>query len=158
MNPVSNIPKINILENQKNWSIINQNIQSIGNSIDQLNDLLYDYDNCLCVCLTEHWKTEDQLQNFAVEGYYTAASFCREGTNSHGGSAIFVRNCLPVKERIDIKKLTIEGVIECCACEFVVNHVWFVLVAVYRPPGGNLPEFLEVFDRILSMTVSESVC
>lgn len=49
-------------------NIIHQNVESIGNSVDQIGELTKE-NNAHVVCLSEHWKTADQLSNYGIENF-----------------------------------------------------------------------------------------
>ncbi|KAL3279732.1 hypothetical protein HHI36_017241, partial [Cryptolaemus montrouzieri] len=66
-------------QNQFKISILHQNVQSIGNAIDQLQSVIRDVpkENELnVICVTEHWKTKDQLKNYGIEGFGLASYCC----------------------------------------------------------------------------------
>ncbi|KAL3277863.1 hypothetical protein HHI36_013204 [Cryptolaemus montrouzieri] len=87
-------------QNQFKIFILHQNVQSIGNAIDQLQSVIRDVpkENELnVICGTEYWKTKDQLKNYGIDGCCLASYYCRD-INEHGGSAIYVRNGISCKE------------------------------------------------------------
>lgn len=101
-------------------SIIHQNVQSMGNSIDKIKELLNDISNCFILCITEHWKSQQQLCQMALKNFNLAASTCRK-TGKHGGSATYISNCFRTIECKNISDLSVIGEFECSAAEFVIN-------------------------------------
>lgn len=136
-------------------SVINQNIQSIGNSINELQALLQQHSDCICVCLTEHWKTESQLTSYGLLGYNLAACFCRKEEKRHGGSAVYVRGDLWSRERGDVTNMSVEEQIECCCCELEIGRDKYLILSIYRPPNGKLEIFFNVLESILIKVVNE---
>ncbi|XP_044759274.1 uncharacterized protein LOC123317004 [Coccinella septempunctata] len=99
------------------FAIIHQNIQSIGNAVDQLEVFLQDHKECEVLCLSEHWKTGEQLMNYSIANYNLLSSFCR-GEKIHGGSAIYVgKNMKNFQNREKIVQMSEIGHIECAAIE-----------------------------------------
>lgn len=45
-------------------TLINQNIQSIGNRVNAMANLLKDYPNTLFLTISEHWKSSDYVSAF----------------------------------------------------------------------------------------------
>ena len=129
-------------------SIIHQNLQSIGNSVDLLEDFLNQQNDCDVLCVTEHWKTYSQLENYGVKGFSLAASFCRQLEKTHGGSAIYVKTELRNKKRHDIDRLSQENIFECCGCEVTVKGINIICISVYRPPNGEFRLFLEKMEQL----------
>lgn len=72
-------------------SFIHQKVQSIGNSIDEINEFVRSHQNCVGICVTEHWKTEQQLAIYNLDNYYLAAKLCRQEENRHGGCAVYIK-------------------------------------------------------------------
>lgn len=135
-------------------SFIHQNTQSIGNCIDELGIFLSDHQECIVVCITEHWKTKDQLLNYNLENYSLVSSFCRKIENTHGGSAIFIRKEVSSHERKEAEEVSVEGVIECCASEIQIGNNKIIVVSIYRP-DSDFDLFLDRLECILKKYVDE---
>lgn len=108
--------------------IMCQNIQCLSNKIDDLNVFLEDADMDIIV-MCEHWLLPENYQLFALEGYELRAKFLRQN-HEHGGVAIFVKNHIKTKERLDIQALTVEFVVEFCAIE--VTKCNLLIISLYR--------------------------
>ena len=134
-------------------SVIHQNVQSIGNCIDELNLFLKQNSECVALCITEHWKTYHQLTAHGVNGFELGASFCRE-ENKHGGSAVYVKCGLPHKEIPKITSMSISGEFECAAVDIRVDNTRIIVSSIYRPPDGNVGVYTSKMEELLSMVFS----
>lgn len=110
---------------------------------------------CTILCLTEHWKTEDQLQVCQINNFQLAACFCR-GINKHGGAAIYCQKGVKYKLRKTINELSIINVLECAAIELIQNGLEIIIVTVYRPSGSIISEFLIKMEEILTIICNEN--
>lgn len=151
----------NVMKSQKppktSFGIIHQNIQSIGNAVEQLEIFLQDHEDCKVLCLSEHWKTEEQLNNYSIPNFNLVSKFCRE-ENKHGGCAIYVAEHLKnFHNKKNVGKISETGHIECAAVEGKVGDDRTVIINVYRPPNGDIKIFLEKIDKILSTLIHEKV-
>lgn len=101
------------------------------------------------IALTEHWLRPGE--GLTVDGYQLASSFFRvDGV--HGGSCILVRAGLHFRELEDLKQKSIEKVIECSAIKLTELQV--VVISIYRPPNGEIDEFLLRLELILEDIIS----
>lgn len=123
-------------------------MRSLGNSVNKLEKLLKDNPECMILCITEHWKSQDQLDQLGLENFKSIASVCREA-GQHGGSAIYVRNPVMARKREIISDLSVIGEFECSAVECVINKLTLVILSVYRPPGGGMDLFFDLMENIL---------
>ncbi|XP_045471745.1 intracellular protein transport protein USO1-like [Harmonia axyridis] len=137
-------------------TVIHQNLQSIGNCVDELNEFLQAQNKCTFLCVTEHWKTASQLPIYKIEHYNLAASFCRTLENKHGGSAIFARDGLLGKVRKEATENSVENHIEISACEFKINKTKIVVSAVYRTPSGDFETFLQRLEKLVALFTNEA--
>lgn len=137
-------------------SLISQNVQSIGNSVDELNTLLKDHPNCQILSVTEHWKTEEQLKAHNITNFELATYYCR-GLHQHGGVAIYVKKGTKYRVQLKINKMTKCKVFECVAVECSVLGNIVRVVSVYRPPRGAIDVFYEVLEDLLEqLSVGEN--
>ena len=138
-------------------SVIHQNLQSIGNSVNLLVDFLEEQEDCVVLCTTEHWKTREQLPQYDIKGFKLAASFCRVGMNRHGGCAIYVKKGFKCKVRLDLNKLGLENHFECCSCEVIINSNKVVIVSLYRPPDGDIKVFQDKLEKLLKVNDKNNI-
>lgn len=124
-------------------------MQSLGNSIEKINETLATHTDCKIICITEHWKTEDQLKNLAINNFRLKSIFCRS-QGKHGGSAIYVHKDINFKRNLKIEKLSKSGVCEMAAVEGNLGKADAVMVSIYRPPSTNIDDFLEVLEHTLT--------
>ena len=131
-------------------TLIHQNVQSLGNSVDKIQHFLSTQKNCKFLCFTEHWKSAEQLRLIGIQNFTLASSYCRpEG--KHGGSAIYIHDSLQYKERKKLSELSLEGEFECAAVECTVSKHPTIIIAIYRPPSGSLKTFLAKIEQLLNI-------
>lgn len=130
-------------------SLMHQNVQSLGNSVDQLQLLLADHVDCKYLCISEHWKTADQLQLHGIGGFYLASGYCRE-EGEHGGVAVYVKCGVKSKDRSDINKLSVKGDCEIAAVESLVDKMRVMVISIYRSPRGCVDVLLDRLEQILA--------
>lgn len=131
-------------------------MQSIGNCVDRVEELIRDNPECFCLCLTEHWKTEEQLIRTGISDFKLASWFCR-GEGQHGGSAIYIKESLKFKKMNNINKLSVRNDFECAAIECVVNGKKVIILCIYRPPSGNKDVFYSKLECMLSNVNNDSI-
>lgn len=136
--------------------VIHQNLQSIGNCLDHLIELLKDHGNCRFLCVTEHWKTSQQLVNYGIPGYFLASSFCRKG-GGYGGSAIYAKLGVRNSVRGDLNKFAVESHFEICACEFRFDDVNILVMTIYRTPDSDVKLFMSKLEEVLSVVSNGNV-
>ncbi|KAG5893997.1 hypothetical protein JTB14_004252 [Gonioctena quinquepunctata] len=137
-----------INQSQLKLSIIHQNVQSLGNCNDRLENFLSSHLDCTFLCLTEHWKTKEQLKSYGIKGFYLAEAVCRE-EGEHGGSAIFARTGTQMMKQSKVTSLSTTGICECSVSEFEVHGSKFLIMSVYRPCSGDINDFLANMDEVL---------
>ena len=138
-----------------NIDIIHQNVQSMGNSVDSVNNMLKNNPNCKIVCITEHWKTQEELKCLAIENFNLGSAYYREH-KQHGGSAIYVHKSVKFKPRKKLSQISIKNVFECAALECELNKTGVLILSIYRPPTGNTELFLSCIEKILSDIFKEN--
>lgn len=131
--------------------VLHQNIAGLINKSDLLNiyiqELLSQQKIIDIICITEHFIMSGQEHLLHIPNYRLAACYARQNSK-RGGSCILVKAGHEYKERPDIMKYSISGIVECCAIELPVHKV--IVVCVYRPPKlCNLSKFYESLDLIL---------
>lgn len=140
--------------NHHSLSIIHQNIQSLGNSVDQLQHFLQHQEDCKILCLSEHWKTEEQLKQLPIQTFQLASAQCR-GEGSHGGVAVYVNETIRCTARKKLNELSIIGTFECAVAECFLGET-VIVVCIYRPPTGDIVEFLTKAEMLLNNVCSEN--
>lgn len=111
------------------------------------------------MCLTEHWRSEEEIGIYTPEDFFLASSYCRD-KGHHGGCAIFIKQGIECLERPDIKSLSVPGVIECCACQIEIQYKKYLIVCVYRPNSQPLADvflFFEKFSLVLDQCFLQGV-
>nr|CAI5863028.1 unnamed protein product [Callosobruchus analis] len=88
------------------YCIIHQNVQYLGNSVDKINLVLQEHPLCKVLCVTEHWKSEEQLQQIGIQGFKLASSFFRE-EGHHGGAAVYVEKNVMFQQNRNLNKISV---------------------------------------------------
>lgn len=125
-------------------NIININVQSVTNKINQINLILHDLEIDL-MCMTEHWLTEEKLLSTNITNYYIGASFSRK-QYIHGGVLILVNKKILTKS-LNIDKLSQEKHVEMCG--ILLSEFESIIIATYRSPHGCENIFFETIDSLL---------
>ena len=81
---------------------------------------------------------------------YKIATYFNRQNHIHGGALIYVKNDIETKQLNDIKELSEEMHIECCAISFNVNDNKYCIINIYRPPNGNINTFIYRLTLILN--------
>ncbi|XP_045466781.1 uncharacterized protein LOC123675466 [Harmonia axyridis] len=111
--------------------------------------------NLSILCLTEHWKSKEQLISLPIKDFNLIGSFCRtEG--SHGGSAVYLHKSIKGKTRKEIQKFSQCGDIECAAVEFHGKNTSVIVLTIYRPPNGDMKTFFFKLENILDKIHQEN--
>lgn len=111
-------------------------------------------DNLKAICVTEHWKSFEQLQNHNIKGFHIASAFCRSEFK-HGGSAIYLKKGIKYQERKDIFKLSIEKIMEIASVDMKIGTKIITLISLYTTPGET-KKFLKKFEELLQMICWEN--
>lgn len=111
--------------------------------------MLHQNPNCLVLCVTEHWKSEQQLTVIGIQGFKLASSFCRE-EGHHGGAAIYLRQNTPFQVNKKLCKLSVCGSFECAGVDFKIGKSQIICYVIYRPPNGNKEIFFVKLEELLT--------
>lgn len=98
--------------------------------------------------LTEHWQTEEKLNEIKLKDFSLCNSFCRSQL-IHGGVAIYKNDKFVCDiTKVNINEFSVEGVMECCCIKLGLHKI--TVVVVYRPPIGDFQLFLTLLEGMLS--------
>lgn len=117
-----------------------------------INQMLEEHSNCKCLCITEHWKKEEHLKKLSIHNFRLTSSFCRE--QGYGGAAIYLDKNVNFTRKSKINKLSVEGVFECACVECKFQGESLIIMTIYRPPKGNVREFLKKVESALDQIVN----
>lgn len=109
------------------------------------------------LCITEHWRSSEELPLYTPPGYILASSYCRE-RGRHGGCAIYYEVGMQFTNRDDFKHLNFNGSFECCASQFAIGSEKYLLICIYRPntlPLSDIDVFFEKFSLVLDKCHNE---
>jgi exonuclease III len=104
------------------------------------------------IVVTETWANNINESNFVISGY----NYCgkpRIGSRG-GGVAIYVKDGLNYTIRSDLDALMID-VCELISIQLSNDNITRNIVAVYRPPGGNLTNFNNSYCTLLDKLNAE---
>ena len=133
--------------NVDNCSILNYNIRSFnanGATFEAMLDSVEtDYD---CIIITETWNTAENLELCRLDGFSSSHTY-RQNLRG-GGVSVFCSNRITMS---DIEFLSrSEESIESCAVEFVLGGMKIIIIGIYRPPTGNVIDFITILESMLN--------
>lgn len=136
-------------------SIIHQNVQSLGNKIDRLQYTLQSHPSCSFLCITEHWKSENQLKLLKLQKFKLVSAICRK-EGSHGGAAVYAHENLKAVPRKPLNGLSVIGSFECAVAECSAYNESIIITSIYRPPAGDMQVFLNSLETLLTNLSTEN--
>ena len=145
------------LENKEEYfSVLSLNIRSLTNKVDQLQELLHDVSTdkfqFSVVCLQETWNIVD-TNGISLDGYNFEAVL--RGNKQGGGVGIAVLSSLKYETIQDYSKI-VSGQYESLFLKiFVGPNKYKIVACIYRIPGGNLKQFNDWINDLLSSFSSE---
>lgn len=122
-----------------------QNIQSVGNKLHLLEQLLSNNATIDILSLSEMVRNKYFCNSISLPGYKLASLCCRE-THQGGGVSIFVKESLEFIERKDIVNFSKEFIIEFCAIE--IPKLNCIFIGLYRA-DRHLNIFYEQIEKVL---------
>lgn len=135
----------------KGLTILHQNINSLKHKVTDLELCLSDFNDVSVLCLTEHWCRLEELESIRIKDFKLISSYCRIKAKG-GGTCIFTKTIFNFKARVDIEKQSKEGELEITAIEGETTSPFqnIIILALYRPPQGNVKNFLLRLEQIMS--------
>ncbi|KAK9879472.1 hypothetical protein WA026_006541 [Henosepilachna vigintioctopunctata] len=100
MRQINSVPSVSIHGKRlgkKEYILMHQNVQYIGNGFNQLEVLIKSL-GASFVTITERWKSRDELFVYQLPDYVLVSEFYRE-SGKHGGCAIYCRGEMKCKAR-----------------------------------------------------------
>jgi hypothetical protein len=123
-----------------NFKLFHQNIQGLGNKIDELEIVLSEVNPDVLI-LSEHWLYDENIYSILLNNMKCVTAYCRT-TIKCGGVAIFVSRDTVVKSILNLDRFIIEGVIEISAVVVKVNNKNIIVIGIYRPPNTCFDSFM----------------
>ena len=108
---------------------------------------------CVALCITEHWKTYQQLTDYGIDGFNLVASFCRE-ENKNGGCAVYVKCGILCNVIIQAMNISTSNEFECAAVELCIDKTKLIVASIYRPPHGSVRIFMHKMEELLTLFFS----
>jgi hypothetical protein len=119
------------------FSLVQCNIRSLRKNFDCIDTLACLYDNKLdVITVTESWLKQHDCKLYELKEY-KSFDYCRKGRG--GGVKVYVRDCYSVIDMC-VKSIVYENV-----CVKISGHLLqrpIVVVSIYRPPSGDIMEFI----------------
>ena len=115
--------------------------------------------NIDCLILVESWLTSSHdSSNFCIDGYnlFRADRTLESGKQSGGGIAFYVKDNLTC---IHLETYTIcsPDIEFTCLKVKLTNNRPFYVCGVYRPPSGNIDEFISSLENVVTEIVSDRI-
>ena len=135
-----------------NFYLVGYNIRSFSRNFDAFEAMLSSLvDLPKILVLTETWFTTP----VEMDGYKSFHTIRHDRRS--GGVSLYFDSALKVKQLTELCLCT--NLIEICTVELYVGSLKFIILAVYRPHSGSIPEFNADIGRILSnFTPSQNIC
>lgn len=146
--------KSNFVPNSKHSiSILHINIRSMSRNYEDFKVLLSELGfEFKIICLTETWcKNTNQ---FNIENYKTIHQY-RNNNKIGGGICLFVHDSLVFKERYDLCNNTSDC--ETLSIEIIQDKRNININTVYRPPSGNITQFMNQIKKCLEESNKKTV-
>lgn len=134
--------------------IVHHNVQSLGNCLTELETWVNTAVACDLLCLTEHWRSAEELASVKIRNFSLASGTCRN-SGRHGGAAVFARDYVSIRVREDLNKLTTLHEFECAGAEALIAGRPWIVAAVYRTEG-NVDLFIEQMNALLTICLQEN--
>ena len=137
-----------------NFSLIHINARSIKNKFDEVQNLLASSGaDWSVICISESWLKNHHLSSYVIDKYNMFASCREEGEG--GGTLLYVREHLDVKERRDLET----NLLEATFVEVKIpklNNKNIIIGNIYRPPSLSHSSFLEYVEDLLDRLEMEN--
>ena len=104
------------------------------------------------IYLTEHWQSEQKLNCTGTVDFWLVGAFCRS-SSEHGGSGIYVKDCLVTKEINYFAGINEEKIFEMSLIELPAYQL--CAVCIYRSPHGQFDKFLDKLELVVQKLLME---
>ena len=132
-----------------NFSLVHYNVQSLYNKVDILQPELSSFD---LISLTETWLN-DSILNTELSFNNFQMPFRRDRIgDSHGGIAVYVKEDIPCKRRLDLELANIE----CLWLELNIRNRKLLVGTFYRPPNSS-PIVLSNIENSIGLAVDSGI-
>lgn len=128
--------------------ILHINICSLINKIGQV-ELITESEKIDILCISESWCLDVSIRSIVINNF-VIASFYNRQNHIHGGVIIFVRKGIHFKNLQICSRYSEEMQIESCGISFDTGCDKLCVINVYRPPKGNVENFINRMSLILN--------
>ena len=140
---------MNVSVFEKNFSLVNYNVQSLLNKIDQIQMELFHFD---IIALSKTWFSPTTDDNDITLINYQHPFRKDRQTNNYGGVIVYVRDNIPCKRR---QGLEFQG-LESIWLELKLKSKTILFGIFYRPPNSS-NEILETIDDSIDLALDNDV-
>jgi hypothetical protein len=138
--------KDTILNPSSKLTIYYLNVRGLGNKMGEFEIHVLPLHPQI-ICLTEHHLSNLEADNISISRYILGAFYCRP-RHKFGGVNILVHESL-IYSNIDVNRYCHDYDLETCALKVNIRSVVYCIVYIYRPPAGDLSNFLTRLDSLL---------
>lgn len=94
------------------------------------------------------------MKSLPIQTFKLASAVCRE-EGLHGGVAVYVKQNIKCVERKKMSDLSVIGTFECAVAECFTGQA-IIVIAIYRPPTGDISKFLDKLETVLNNVCTEN--
>ena len=134
-------------------TIYHQNVRGLGNKMGEFETHVLPLLPQI-ICLTKHHLSNQEIGNISINQYLLGAFYCKS-SRKFGGVNIFVHESLTYSN-IDVNSYCHDHDLEVCALIIRIRSEVYCIACIYRPPAGDLSNFLTLLDLMLAHLHSPS--
>lgn len=131
----------------KTIRILNHNVCSFHSKTDQIISFIASLNQPELLVISETWNTPNNIGNCKIDGYNSVHTHRKPPTRG-GGISIFAK-CEFEMDELPQFSVCAEY-IEICVAKIKISNETICLIGIYRPPDGNISEFLASLGNLLS--------
>lgn len=140
-------------KNMREMKVYNMNCQGINTSYEFLAELCLKTEPHI-LALTETWLKDYNSTLLEIEGYNMYVQ--NRVLHQRGGLAVYVKSGFSAQIRSDLA-VNYEMKFESMVLDVSNANNKFMVVVIYRPPSGNVEEFIELLDEFLGKLPSSKI-
>lgn len=130
------------------------NVQGFLNNYNSI-EVFARVENVDILCISEHWMTGNDFTHIHFGDYKIVSIFARQH-HIHGGALILAKDIAVISEISAISRLSMECHVEICAINIKIGNRKISVITIYRPPTGNMQEFIDCLTQALETASKRS--